>query len=138
MVVQSLLMNCTGCTISYADALPNCPSRGKRRRRIHRGPFLPCARCQKGLRESPPSPLSLPSLTTEVVEKHVTVELRYNAIRLIKPHSDNKYSPSRLILANLKEPPETHHIISRKNTSGFELPSTHSVLKLIFSFLQQK
>ena len=47
------------------------------------------------------------------------------------------YSSSRLILANPKEPPDTHHIISRKNAFGFKLLSTHGVLKQSLSFLQQ-
>ena len=48
------------------------------------------------------------------------------------------YSLSRLILENLKEAPDTHHVISRKNFFGFKLLSTHSVLKQSFSFLQHK
>ena len=52
--------------------------------------------------------------------------------------SSKTYSSSRLILANLKEPPDTHHIISRKNAFGFKLLSTYSVLKQSFSCLQQK
>ena len=39
---------------------------------------------------------------------------------------------SRLILANLKEPPDTRHIISIKNAFGFKLLLTHSVLKQAF------
>ena len=48
------------------------------------------------------------------------------------------YSLSSLILANIKEPPDTHQIISKNNAFGFKLLSTHSVLKQSFSFLQQK
>ena len=34
---------------------------------------------------------------------------------------------SRLILANLNEPPDNHYIISRKNAFGFKLLSTHAL-----------
>ena len=55
---------------------------------------------------------------------------------------DSVYASARLglILANLNEPPDTHHIISKKNAFGFKLLSTrpYSVLKQSFIFLQQK
>ena len=54
------------------------------------------------------------------------------------PNKKGSYSSSRLISENLKEPPDTHHIISKKNAFGFKLLSTYSVLKQSFSFLQQK
>ena len=65
-----------------------------------------------------------------------SVRSKFRVISSRRLPSCSRYSSSRLILENLKEPDT--HIFSRKNAFGFRLLSTHSALKQSFRFLQQK